>query len=163
MVKRIEWGFPRSVEGKAMSSIKCPSESASIQKEWSKAPGIQTWLAAKRHPWRKQGKRDGEGAGGLEGQALHGRHNVRWDDSRGGRGRFEDWPDLGLPDALSPHPPCGHLSTGHAFLPTTLIRPIGQPNLGLAGWSRQSEAVKWWIAQKTSKNTTITLMDKELM
>jgi len=37
-----------------------------------------------------------------------------------------------------------------------------QAEVRLAGWSRQSEAVKWCIAQNTSKNTTITLIDNEL-
>jgi hypothetical protein len=38
-----------------------------------------------------------------------------------------------------------------------------QAEVRLAGWSRPSEAVKWCIAQKTIKNTTITLMGNELM
>jgi hypothetical protein len=31
------------------------------------------------------------------------------DKKRWGMGRIDDWPDLGLPGALPPHPPCGHL------------------------------------------------------
>ena len=37
-----------------------------------------------------------------------------------------------------------------------------QAEVRLAGWSRQREAVKWYIAQNTIKNTTITLMGNEL-
>jgi hypothetical protein len=43
------------------------------------------------------------------------------DEKRCGKGRFDDWPGIGLPRALSPHPPFGHLlpwgEGGEAALP----------------------------------------------